>query len=109
MRLYQQRAKELAIYPGQGTLDGLAYAALGLAGEAGEFANKVKKVLRMDTRLDDPETKARLVDELGDTLWYVSQLATELGTTLTQVAERNLEKLEGRTARSAIQGNGDVR
>lgn len=103
---YQQAAAKTAIYPGAGTGEdyALAYVALGLAGEAGEFANKIKKVLRDGTF--DAES---LASELGDVLWYLAQAATELGTNLNLIARDNAEKLADRQDRGTLQGNGDTR
>jgi NTP pyrophosphatase (non-canonical NTP hydrolase) len=75
---------------GGGRIPALCYLALGLAGEAGEVANKVKKVYR-----DDAGTDA-IIDELGDVLWYLSETARELGTSLEVVAHLNIKKLEER-------------
>ena len=103
MRLddYQQQAASTAIYPKE---KGLEYTALGLTGEAGEIANKVKKVLRGDC-----VDFFALRDELGDVLWYVAAMATELGYSLDTIAKRNLEKLESRKERGVTKGEGDNR
>lgn len=98
---YQALAQQTAIYP-KGL--GLYYTALGLAGEAGEVANKVKKLLR-DGQLD----KEALVSELGDVLWYLASLATELEVELDEVARKNLDKLMDRRNRQALGGAGDNR
>ena len=76
---YQQAARETAIYP---TDIGLAYTTLGLAGEAGELANKVKKVYRDDAGILTTEARWKLADELGDVLWYVAAVASEIGIKL---------------------------
>jgi len=98
---YQQWAKELAIYPRDYAI---IYPAMGLAGEAGEVANKVKKLMR-DQKLD---TEA-VADELGDVLWYVATLAADLDLDLGEIARRNVDKLNDRRARSALGGDGDKR
>jgi len=90
---YQEHAGKTARYPYRGSAGGLIYAVLGLAGEAGELANKLKKVLRGDP---DPELFAAMCEELGDVLWYCSQVAHELGTPLAFVARENLAKLAKR-------------
>ena len=101
---YQIQANETAIYP-----EGLNYPILGLAGEAGELCNKYKKILR------DKEGEAALLDinemekELGDVLWYVAQIATELGVSLETVARINLMKLGDRKGRGVLGGSGDNR
>jgi NTP pyrophosphatase (non-canonical NTP hydrolase) len=81
------------------------YSALGLAGEAGELCNKLKKHLRGDGPLD----RAALVDELGDVLWYVAAFATDLGVPLAGVASQNIVKLAARKAASTLRGAGDAR
>jgi NTP pyrophosphatase (non-canonical NTP hydrolase) len=106
---YQQQARETAVYPGQGTSAGLAYVALGLAGEGGEVANKVKKVLRDAGGAMEPARAAQIAEELGDVLWYVAQAATELGADLGEIAALNAAKLESRALRGVLQGDGDHR
>ena len=103
---YQQAAMATAVYP---DYVGLAYTSLGLAGEAGELANKVKKVYRDNDGELTRHMQADIMDELGDTLWYVAALATEIGYDLDDVAAHNLEKLAARKARNAINGTGDKR
>lgn len=103
---YGKRAYALAIYP---RANAYVYPALKLAGEAGEVAEKVGKSLRGDYSLDDAGIKADLIKELGDVLWYVNALANDLGSSLEEVASKNLEKLESRKARGVLQGNGDNR
>jgi NTP pyrophosphatase (non-canonical NTP hydrolase) len=106
---YQQAAARTAIYPGQGELTGLLYTTLGLAGEAGELANKVKKVLRdQEGRLTETR-RAELLTELGDVLWYAAMLARELDQPLSLVAQDNLTRLASRQARGALHGEGDNR
>jgi len=90
------------------TLGELWYYALGLCGEAGELAEKVKKHYREDTPLDGAELVA-LKRELGDVLWFVAGLARHLGISLGEVAEANLVKLEDRLRRGAVFGSGDNR
>ena len=101
---YQMRAEDTAIYPNEYTI---VYPALGLAGEAGEVADKVKKIIR-DGK---PELfyKDDIAKELGDVLWYVAILARDLGYSLEEVAQRNLDKLEDRKNRDMLQGSGDNR
>ena len=89
---YQEKATKTAIY---GTGSAINYPVLGLVGEAGEIANKYKKVLRDDDGILHPDKRQALADELGDVLWYVAALARDLGTTLEEVAIKNIEKLEG--------------
>src|SRR6266566_4292413 len=100
---YQAEARKTAIYPKAHVL---VYPALGLAGEAGEFANKVKKILRGDATL---QTRQGLLDELGDIMWYLSNSASDLDTNLNDVALNNIQKLKSRMERDQIKGSGDNR
>ena len=104
---YQQRSRATAVYPDAG--DNLTYPALGLCGEAGECAEKVKKTIRDDGGRLTAERRDALAAELGDVLWYVAQLATEAGLDLDQIAESNLEKLLSRRNRAVLHGSGDLR
>lgn len=103
---YQVMAVSTAIYPSE---HGLAYTALGLAGEAGECAEKVKKVLRDNNGLIDQDRRAALKKELGDVLWYLANLAQELGYNLSDIAEENVRKLKSRQQRGVLTGDGDNR
>lgn len=105
---YQRDARTTAIYPGKGELTGLLYVALGL-GEVGELQGKVKKILRDDAGKLSNEKREELIAELGDVLWYVSQMASELDIALSAVAFRNLSKLRDRAERGKLQGSGDHR
>lgn len=87
----------------------IVYPTLGLANEAGEVAGKVKKLFRDKEGVISPEDREALKQELGDVLWYLAQICTELDLTLEEVAEANLVKLFSRKARGAIQGEGDQR
>jgi NTP pyrophosphatase (non-canonical NTP hydrolase) len=87
----------------------LAYPALGLAGEAGEVAEHAKKAIRDDAGVVTEERRLAMAKELGDVLWYVSQLASELGLELDQIAHANLEKLLSRQRRGVLSGSGDER
>jgi len=104
---YQRRSKETARYPDVGANP--IYPTLGLCGEAGEVADKVKKVLRDQAGEFDADSLEGLRLELGDVLWYLSQLASELGFSLEEIAEANLAKLASRVARDVIAGSGDRR
>jgi len=101
---YQQEAAKTAIYSNK-----LIYPTLGLAGEAGEIANKVKKILRDNSGELEEDVRQNLISELGDVLWYVAALATDLKTELSEVANKNIEKLNSRKNRGAIGGSGDNR
>lgn len=104
---YQKLSRRTAKYPEKGL--NFVYPTLGLAGEAGEVAEKIKKVLRDKDGLIDEMTKEEIKKELGDVLWYVAQIATELGLSLNEVAKSNLKKLFDRLKRNKISGNGDNR
>lgn len=104
---YQKKSRKTAKYPDADS--NFIYPTLGLAGEAGEVADKIKKVIRDDGGQILPEKKKELVGELGDVLWYVSQLATELGLSLDEIAEKNIEKLYSRMERGKLHGSGDNR
>lgn len=103
---YQQLAKRTAEYP-RGSW--LHYPALGLAGEAGEVAEHVKKAIRDNGGEVTPERRQAIAKELGDVLWYVAALATELGLDLDEIAQGNLEKLLSRQRRGVLSGSGDDR
>ena len=98
---YQTKAVSFAVYP---ATHKVLYPTLGLCGEAGEVAEKVKKQVR-DNKFDRHET----AKELGDVLWYLTNLANDLGYSLVEIAENNIEKLESRQERGVIQGSGDNR
>ena len=104
---YQQQARRTAGYPNAGKNP--VYPTLGLTGEAGEVADKVKKGLRDKDGIFDEDSREAIKLELGDVLWYVSQLSDELGYELEHVAQANLEKLASRAARGRISGDGDDR
>jgi NTP pyrophosphatase (non-canonical NTP hydrolase) len=91
---YQRQASETAMYPKR--LQNLEYPTLGLTGEAGEVANVVKKIQRDFGGKITDEIRAKLKDELGDVLWYISACADELDLTLEEVAEFNINKLARR-------------
>lgn len=104
---YQKKSRKTAKYPEAGK--NFIYPTLGLAGEAGEVAEKIKKVIRDKGGKIDSETKELIKKELGDVLWYVSQLATELGLSLDDVANHNIKKLYSRLERDKLNGSGDNR
>ncbi len=104
---YQQHAKKTAIYPNQG--NNLSYPVLGLCGETGEVAEKVKKIFRDKGGVLDAQAIAELEKEIGDVLWYLAALSTELGLEFAEVARKNLEKLASRQQRNVVQGSGDNR
>lgn len=106
---YEQTASQTAIYPdaGTGSLAALQYIALKLAEEAGEVAGKVGKAMR--DGWDHGDLVDKLFVEGGDVLWYVSQLARELGPGLDAMANYNLDKLASRAERGVLGGSGDDR
>lgn len=104
---YQAESRKTALYPPIG--HPVIYPILGLVNEAGEVAGKIKKIFRdKDGQISD-ETRQALKAELGDVLWYLAQVCTELDLSLQEVAEANLDKLFDRMERQQIQGNGDNR
>lgn len=103
---YQEVAKETAVYDAH--LEVL-YPALGLAGEAGEVANKVKKIYRDNGGVVTGEHMVAIAKELGDVLWYVAALCTDLGINMETVARQNLIDLRDRAERGEIHGDGDDR
>lgn len=108
---YQNATRETAIYPGNTaqTSEAVIYCALGLVGEAGEVANKVKKIVRDDMYVITDTKRREISQELGDVLWYVARLADELDLSLTEISRQNLDKLILRKQCGKIRGNGDER
>jgi len=104
---YQKLSRETVIYPDPG--NNFVYPTLGLAGEAGEVSDKVSKIIRDKGGKIDEESRKEVAHELGDLLWYMSQLATELSLSLDEVASCNIEKLKSRLERKQLHGNGDHR
>ena len=104
---YQKLVKKTAIYPEVGK--SYVYPTLGLVGEAGEIAEKVKKIFRDNDGVLDEERRQMLKKELGDVLWYLAQLSTELGISFDEVASYNIEKLASRQQRGTLHGDGDNR
>lgn len=104
---YQAAAIKTAGYPVIG--EKFVYPALGLAGEAGEVVEKVKKIFRNYDGVISEEYKESIKKELGDVLWYVAMLSHEFGFPLEDVAQVNLEKLDSRQARNVINSEGDDR
>lgn len=105
---YQIAAGQTAVYPGRGE-GNWVYPALGLAGEAGEICEKIKKCIRDDGARMTPERRADLARELGDVLWYVAAMCGELGLRLEEVASENLAKLAARRDAGTLHGSGDYR
>ena len=112
---YQAFTKTTAIYPGngEGTAEARVYCLLGLCGESGELAEKIKKIVRGGgfaalADLDD-DKRAEIKKELGDILWYTARCADELGLKLSDVATTNIKKLSSRKERNVLHGSGDNR
>lgn len=103
---YQKQAVKTAIYPRDAAV---IYPALGLCGETGEVAEKVKKSIRDEGGFMSESRRDELGKELGDVLWYLSNLASDLGFNLGDIALSNLEKLASRAERGTLQGSGDNR
>lgn len=109
---YQSSAAETAIYPDShdtSSIIGLSYTVMGLAGEAGEIANKVKKILRDNDGVITGTHQAQIASELGDVLWYVAMVAEQIAYPLDYIAQLNLNKLAGRAEAGTLQGSGDNR
>ncbi|MCS6846603.1 MAG: nucleoside triphosphate pyrophosphohydrolase family protein [Anaerolineae bacterium] len=104
---YQRLSRRTAQYPPIG--HPVIYPALGLTNEAGEVAGKIKKIFRDKAGAIGEADREALKAELGDVLWYLAQVCTELDLSLDDVAQHNLDKLASRQARGAIGGEGDVR
>lgn len=106
INVYQEGAAKTAIYP---ETVKYIYPTLGLCGEAGEVAEKVKKVFRDKGGVFSDEVKEEIIKELGDVMWYLAALASDFGIDLNDVAQRNLDKLNSRKERGVLNGNGDNR
>ncbi len=107
MNEYQAAARSTAIYPNLGS--NYVYPALGLAGESGEVCEKVKKLIRDGDGKINPEFQAAIKKEIGDVLWYVANLATEVGLSMDDIAVTNIQKLQSRQERNVLSGSGDNR
>lgn len=104
---YQKKSRKTAIYPKIG--ENFVYPVLGLTGESGEVAEKVKKILRDNDGIIGKEQKEELKKELGDVLWYIAQIASELDLSLDEIASFNVKKTQSRYKRNRIHGKGDNR
>jgi len=104
---YAEKAGSTAIYPCRGA--NIIYPALKLAGESGEVAEKVGKMIRDDESKMTEERRQALIKEVGDVLWYCAALAHELGVPLSEIAQGNLDKLASRKERGKLTGDGDNR
>lgn len=104
---YQKKALNTAIYPSVG--NNITYPILGLSGETGEVAEKIKKIIRDKGGIWSAKDSNEICKELGDVLWYIALIAHEFNLSLNNVAEMNIKKLSSRLDRNKIQGNGDNR
>ncbi len=104
---YQIAARRTAMYPNLGK--NLYYPTLGLCGESGEVAEKIKKIFRDDNGVISLEKRIEIVKELGDVLWYISNLSSELEVSLEDIAIINIDKLNKRKNTNKLYGNGDNR
>jgi len=104
---YQAHALNTAIYPNRG--NNFAYPAMGLAGEAGEVCDKLKKVIRDNDGVLTDEVREAVAKELGDTAWYLAVLAHEIDYSLEDILRMNINKLQSRQQRGVLSGSGDSR
>ena len=104
--MYQKVALTTAIYPRE---QAIIYPTLGLTGEAGEVANKVKKIIRDGSNKNDDSMVSEIKSEIGDCLWYIAVLADDIGCKLSDIANTNLIKLANRKEKGTIRGSGDKR
>jgi len=104
--MYQKVALTTAIYPRE---QAIIYPTLGLTGEAGEVANKVKKIIRDGSNKNDDRMVSEIKSEIGDCLWYIAVLADDIGCKLSDIANLNLIKLANRKEKGTIHGSGDNR
>lgn len=111
MNEYQKQSSKYDLFRATGNYGIVAFVekVLGLVGEAGETADKIKKILRDKDGVIDEHDKIEITKELGDVLWYVANIARYLGVPLEEVAKMNLEKLESRNKRNLLHGEGDNR
>jgi len=107
LNTYQTAAIQTAIYPNRGS--NFVYPALGLVGEAGEVADKLKKVIRDNEGVLIDPVRDAVAKELGDTLWYLAVLAFEMDYDLNEIAQINIDKLNSRKERGVLSGSGDNR
>ncbi len=108
---YQKKAKKYDFFePGKDLRDvGFIEKVLGLVGEAGETADKIKKILRDKDGVVSDEDRDLITKELGDTLWYIAAVSRYLDVPLSEVANKNIDKLESRYQRNKLHGEGDNR
>jgi NTP pyrophosphatase (non-canonical NTP hydrolase) len=103
---YEELVKETAVYP---ATHRILYPALGMAGEAGEVANKVKKIIRDGVDSQPEDWRTQIAKEIGDVMWYCAALAHDLNVPLSLIAAQNKDKLLARKEKGTIKGSGDDR
>lgn len=104
---YQEMARSTAVYPAQYQV---IYPSLGLNGEAGEIAELIKKWIRDEQSHNmSEERKSKLLYELGDVLWYLANIASDLNLSLDMIAQLNIDKLKDRQDRNMLHGDGSNR
>ena len=103
---YAEAAAETAIYS---HTHAILYPALGMAGEAGEVANKVKKIIRDGVNKQPDDWREQIAAEIGDVLWYCAALARDINIPLATIAAQNRDKLRARKEKGTLGGSGDKR
>lgn len=106
---YQQFTINSAFFTENKNIDFLSYLTIGISGESGELANKVKKIYRDKRGIVDNEDKEHLALELGDIIWYISVLAKKLGFTIDELLQMNVDKINRRIKNKTQEGSGDER
>ena len=108
---YQEKAKKYDFFEETEDFNKVAFLekVLGIVGEAGETADKIKKIIRDKSGKPTDGDKVEITKELGDILWYLANIARYMGVTMTEVAQMNLDKLESRRERNKLHGEGDNR
>ena len=104
---YQDKCSQTAVYPNR--LNNYIYPTLGLNGEAGEVAEKIKKIIRDKNGIINDDSREEIKKEIGDVLWYVAALCDELKLSMEDVAISNIKKLTNRLKRNKVKGEGDNR
>lgn len=106
---YQKDSRKHAFYPNQNTPESFRYLVYGITGEAGELAEHFKHALRDEQDTLTKERKDKIIKELGDILWYITNLGIELGINLEDIAKNNLNKIQDRLQKGTLKGEGDTR
>ncbi len=106
MNEYQQAALQTAVYPQEMKI---VYPLIGITGETGEVAEKIKKVIRDNNAVFSDDDRREIAKEIGDILWYISSLSSDIGYSLDEIAAMNIDKITSRNERGKIHGEGDNR